>query len=291
MQQLTSSVCPLTALPRLDACQPVFLDTRLQFTARPLCIERGLIPGRNYVEIELLAIDDWNTVRLSITDDQPGSQNVRHYVSFALAPAVSRQAKYKARSGKSANSVATAILTTTATETATRAGTSTAPSVLYGFVITELDMDRGTIYWACVTPWGRTGEVANMLSAVCKESVARVCQELRIENRERQLSGLTSLPPLWCIWALSAFDFATPAAARLWSSRGFDVLDRARLDPDFAAWERSLAHLGGCFPPERECVLSTACKLTIYLALECPALMHLILITKTLVPPQLLCAS
>jgi hypothetical protein len=118
-----------------------------------------------------------------------------------------------------------------------------------------------------MAPWGRTGEVADMLSAVCVESVARVRQKLRIENQARQLAGLASLPALRCIWALSAFDFAAPAAARLWSSRGFEVLDRARLDPAFAAWERSLAHLGGCFPPERECCVPAECKSIISLAL------------------------
>ncbi len=140
-------------------------------------------------------------------------------------------------------------------------------------------MDRGTIYWACMAPWGRTGEVADILSAVCEESVARVRQELRIENQGRQLAGLAPLPPLRCIWALSAFDFAAPAAARLWSSRGFDILDRARLDPTFAAWERSLAHLGGCFPPERECFVPTECKSTVYLAWRRLVLIRLVLIS------------
>jgi hypothetical protein len=135
---------PHNASLLLNACQPGFIDARLQFTARPLCIEYGLVRGRNFAEIERLAIDDWSMVRLWITNDRPQPQNVRRYVSFASAPAASRRAKYQARSGTSVGPPTAG--TTTATETATEARTSTAPSVLYGFVVTEWDMDRGTIY-------------------------------------------------------------------------------------------------------------------------------------------------
>ena len=134
----------------LNACRPVFVDARLQFTARPLCIEHGLVPGRNYAEVERLTIDEWTMLRLSVINDRPQPHNIRRYVSLASTPAASRRAKYQTRSGTSVGPFTAGI--TTATETATAARTSTAPSVLYGFVVTDWDMDRGTIYWTCLAP-------------------------------------------------------------------------------------------------------------------------------------------
>ncbi len=223
------------------ACRVSHIDSQLQFIARPLAIERGLVPGRNYTEVERLTVDNWNMTRDIITDDIEASHGIRRYVSFASAPAASRRAKYQAKSGASTSSAAATILS--------------------GCVMSEWDMHKGTLHWACLAPWGRTGEVADMLSAICEHSVTQVRLDRNIENQARFRAGLPLLPQLRCVWVLSPFDMATGAAVRLGTSRGFETLQEARENSAFAAWEESMRPFGGCFPPERECYVPTQCEL------------------------------
>jgi hypothetical protein len=237
------------------ACRVSHIDSRLQFTARPLAIEHGLVPARNYAEVERLTIDDWNMVKSLITDDIEPTHSIRRYVSFASAPAASRRAKYQAKSGASTSTAATTILS--------------------GFVISEWDMEKGTLHWACLSPWGRTGEVADMLSAICEHSVAQVNKDLIQENLTRHQTGQLLLPQLRCVWVMSPFDSGTGAAVRLATSRGFETLTEARAEPGFVRWEAGMSARGGCFPPERDCHVPAQCeshpptRLLVCLTLNC----------------------
>ena len=221
------------------ACRVSHVDSRLQFTARPLAIEHGLVPARNYAEVERLTIDDWNMIKECITQDIEPARRIRRYISFASAPAASRRAKYQAKCGAS---------------TSTSGGT-----ILSGFVISEWDMDKGTLHWVCLAPWGRTREVADMLSAICEHSVSQVRCDRELEDQARHQAGQAPIPQLRCVWLLSPFDHATGAAIRLGASRGFQTLHEARTDPGFVAWEESLFPLGG-FPPEREAYVPKQCR-------------------------------
>ena len=229
-----------TAASLSAACRVSHIDSRLQFTARPLAIEHGLVPARNYTQVERLAIDGWNMVKDFTTSDIEASRRIRRYVSCASAPAASRRAKYQAKTGASTSMEATTILS--------------------GFVMTEWDMDKGTLHWVCSAPWGRTGEVWDMVSVICEHSVAQVRLDRNLENQARLQVGQPLLPQLRCVWAMSPFDFATGAAVRISMSRGFEPLQEAREDPAFAAWEASMAPRGGCFPPEREASVPAQCE-------------------------------
>lgn len=253
----------LTSL--INACRLARIDSRLQFTARPTCLEHGVAPCINFGQAERLAIDDWNMIQPLLSSHDEAASRVRRYISFSSAPASSRRAKYQAKTG---------------TGDSTASGGS--GSILGGFVVSEWDMDKGTLNWASVTPWGRTGAVSDGLSALCRHAVAKVRHDVALENSMRLAHGASLLPPLQCIWGLFPFDLACAPAQRLAAARGFETLAEARLDPGFVNWERSVAHLGGLFPPERDSHVPRGCKQVSLFWIDLDLLLTLTLVGSTL---------
>ncbi|KAK4058020.1 hypothetical protein OIO90_000759 [Microbotryomycetes sp. JL221] len=196
-------------------CGRIFANTMFGSICIPEVLEQQHSIAKSYEEVAVMAMRGWQGLEPLIRHNPEPSLNRRRYLAIRLcAPnprkAVSAHAELPQPSG--------VVL---------RAGKEVA-----GFVISEWDMDLGSVFLAVVVPWAM-GEVYDATTILIQKMFQHIDEDRDRLSQERVDNGLPPLPFVDQTWTMMFFKRDSRMIQHLSKKRGFMYLeDYMKLYPD-----------------------------------------------------------
>ncbi|KAM0793262.1 hypothetical protein ACM66B_000724 [Microbotryomycetes sp. NB124-2] len=191
-----------------SVCGKIFANTMFASLCIPEVLEQQHSIAKTYDEVAMMAMRGWQGLSPLLRHDTQRASNIRRYLAIRSCAPNPRKAKDSAPPPPVPPG---AVVLRENKEVA-------------GFVISEWDMDHGSVFLSVVVPWAM-GEVYDATTILIQRMFRHISEDRDRMSRERQQNGLPPLAEVNETWTMMFFKRDSRMIQHLTKKRGFMFLE------------------------------------------------------------------